>query len=139
MRRFGAAIIPPSSWGRRWSAVAGVVLIAVAFGAATRVAKTREGLIAEVITLLAGLAGMTLVFFGLFTGLRLVPRPAVERPPAPARPPSLRDFALGTAGLLLAVFLIGGWGFSAGWQGDARSVIVMVSWFVGGAFFSSRF
>lgn len=124
---------------RRLAVVPGVVLIAIAFAAATRVANTREGLIAEVITLLAGLAGMTLVFFGLFTGLRLVPRPSVERPPAPARPPSLRDFALGTAGLLLAVFLIGGWGFSAGWQWAALSVIVLLPMIVGSAFLCIRF
>jgi vacuolar-type H+-ATPase subunit I/STV1 len=55
---------------RRLSVVAGGLLIAVAFAAATRVANTREGLIAEVITLLSGLAGMTLVFFGLFSGAR---------------------------------------------------------------------
>jgi hypothetical protein len=124
---------------RRLAVVPGAVLIAIAFAAATRVANTREGLIAEVITLLAGLAGMTLVFFGLFTGLRLAPRPSIERPPAPARPPSLRDFALGAAGLLLAVFLIGGWGISAGWQWAALSLVVLLPMIVGSAFLCIRF
>jgi hypothetical protein len=124
---------------RRLAVVPGAVLIAIAFAAATRVANTREGLIAEVITLLAGLAGMTLVFFGLVTGLRLAPRPSIERPPAPARPPSLRDFALGAAGLLLAVFLIGGWGISAGWQWAALSLVVLLPMIVGSAFLCIRF
>jgi hypothetical protein len=124
---------------RRLAAVPGAVLIAIAFAAATRVANTREGLIAEVITLLAGLAGLTLVFFGLFSGLRLAPRPSAERPPAPARPPSMRDFALGAAGLLLAVFLIGGWGISAGWQWAALSLVVLLPMIVGSAFLCIRF
>ena len=124
---------------RRLSAVAGVVLIAVAFGAATRVANTREGLIAEVVTLLAGLAGMTLVFFGLFSGARPATRPSVPRPQAPARPPSIRDFALGGAGLGLAVILIGGWGISAGWQWAALSVVVLLPMIVGSAVLCIRF
>jgi len=124
---------------RRLAVVPGVVLIALAFAAATRVANTREGLIAEVITLLAGLAGLTLVFFGLFSGLRLAPRPSVDRPPAPARPPSMRDFALGTVGLLLAVFLIGGWGISAGWQWAALSLVVLLPMIVGSAVLCIRF
>jgi hypothetical protein len=123
---------------RRLSLVAGVVLIGIAFGAATRVANTREGLIAEVITLLAGLAGMTLVFFGLFSGIRPAPSPPVPRP-APARPPSARDFALGAAGLLLAVLLVGGWGISAGWQWAALSVVVLLPMIVGSAVLCIRF
>jgi hypothetical protein len=119
--------------------VAGVVLIAIAFGAATRVANTRDGLIAEVITLLGGLAGMTLVFFGLFSGARPAARPPAPRPPAPARPPSTRDFALGAAGLVLAVFLIGGWGISAGWQWAALSVLVLLPMIVGSAVLCFRF
>jgi hypothetical protein len=123
---------------RRLSVFAGVVLIAIAFGAATRVANTREGLIAEVITLLAGLAGMTLVFFGLFSGARPT-RPSAPRPQAPARPPSTRDFALGAAGLGLAVVLIGGWGISAGWQWAALSVVVLLPMIVGSAVLCIRF
>ena len=124
---------------RRLSVVAGVVLIAVAFGAATRVANTREGLIAEVITLLAGLAGMTLVFFGLFSGARPSTQPSVPRPQAPARPPSTRDFALGAAGLGLAVILIGGWGISAGWQWAALSTVVLLPMIAGSAVLCIRF
>jgi hypothetical protein len=123
---------------RRLSLITGIVLIAVAFGAATRVANTREGLIAEVITLLAGLAGMTLVFFGLFSGLR-PGRPQAPRPRGPARPPSARDFVLGAGGLVLAALLIGGWGISAGWQWAALSVVVLLPMIVGSAVLCVRF
>ena len=124
---------------RRLSVFAGVVLIAIAFAAATRVANSREGLIAEVITLLGGLAGMTLVFFGLFSGARPVTSPPAPRPQSLARPPSARDFAIGAAGLLLAVLLIGGWGISAGWQWAALSVVVLLPMIVGSAVLCIRF
>src|SRR5690349_7637472 len=39
---------------RRFALVAGTALVILAFAAATRVADTREGLIAEVVTLLTG-------------------------------------------------------------------------------------
>lgn len=115
------------------------MLIALAFWAATRVANTREGLIAEVITLLAGLAGMMLVFYGLFAGARPAARLSPPRPPAPARPPSSRDFALGAAGLVLAMVLVGGWGISAGWQWAALSVVVLLPMIVGSAILCIRF
>jgi hypothetical protein len=124
---------------RRLYILAGVVLIAFAFAAATRVANTREGLIAEVITLLGGLAGMTLVFFGLFSGARLATRSTAPLQRAPARPPSTRDFALGAAGLVLAVLLISGWGISAGWQWAALSVVVLLPMIVGSAVLCIRF
>jgi hypothetical protein len=124
---------------RRISLVAGIVLIAIAFAAATRVANTREGLIAEVITLLAGLAGMTLVLYGLFARARPAMNPSGPRPASPARPPSARDFALGAGGLLLAVLLVGGWGISAGWQWAALSVVVLLPMIVGSAVLCIRF
>jgi hypothetical protein len=124
---------------RRLYILAGVVLIAFAFAAATRVANTREGLIAEVVTLLGGLAGMTLVFFGLFSGARLSTRSTAPLQRAPARPPSTRDFALGAAGLVLAVLLISGWGISAGWQWAALSVVVLLPMIVGSAVLCIRF
>ena len=115
------------------------MLIALAFWAATRVANTREGLIAEVITLLAGLAGMMLVFYGLFAGARPAARLSAPRPPAPGRPPSSRDFALGATGLVLAMLLVGGWGISAGWQWAALSGVVLLPMIVGSAILCIRF
>ena len=59
----------------RWLAlVIGAVLVAIAFVAAGRVADTREGLMAEVVALLAGLAGVSLVLYAWVAGAR--PRPA---------------------------------------------------------------
>jgi hypothetical protein len=124
---------------RRASVFVGIVLVAVAFASATRVANTREGLIAEVITLLAGLAGMTLIFFGLFSGTRPGTRPVVPRAKTPARAPSARDFALGAAGLGLAIVLVGGWGISAGWQWAALSVVVLLPMIIGSAVLCIRF
>ena len=124
---------------RRISLVAGIVLIAIAFAAGTRVANTREGLIAEVITLLAGLAGMTLVFYGLFARARPATNPARVLPASERRPPSTRDFALGAAGLMLAGLLVGGWGISAGWQWAALSVVVLLPMIAGSAVLCIRF
>jgi hypothetical protein len=54
----------------RWLALgAGAVLVAVAFLAASHVANTREGLISEVITLLAALIGVSLLLYGLVATL----------------------------------------------------------------------
>jgi hypothetical protein len=123
----------------RWlSLVAGAGLVAIAFGAATRVANTREGLIAEVITLLGGLLGVGLVLFGL-VGRRPAAAPATPRSPAPPRPPSGRQFALGAAGLALAVVLIGGSGISAGWQWAALSSVLLLPMMVGSAVLCVRF
>jgi hypothetical protein len=101
----------------RWLAiVAGVALIVLAIGAVTRVADTREGLIAEVVTLLGALAGISLLIYGLTARPRphaaVSPRPAAQL--ASARPRSSRDIALGAAGILLALVLLIGLGVSGG-------------------------
>lgn len=124
---------------RRLSLIPGVVLVALAFAAATRVADTREGLIAEVITLLAGLAGVSLVIYGIFASGRLATRPSVQRAPALARPPSARDFTLGASGLLLATILIGGLGVTAGWQWAALGLVLLLPMIAGSAFLCRRF
>lgn len=106
----------------RWSAlVAGFALIVLAFAAASRVADTREGLIAEVITLLAGVTGLALVTYAYA---------ARKRPPAPIPAPvpdraalhksgSPRDLALGAGGVALSIVLLAGLGISGGllWAG----------------------
>ena len=95
----------------RWLAlVAGVALIALAIAAVTRVADTREGLIAEIVTLLGALAGVSLLIYGLAAR----PRPQVAVPirPGPTlatpRGRSSRDLLLGAAGIALALILLGG-------------------------------
>jgi hypothetical protein len=102
----------------RWPAiVAGVALVALAIGAVTRVADTREGLIAEVVTLLAALAGISLLIYGLTARPRpqaaaLSPGPV--RPVASPRPRSPRDLGLGAAGILVSLALLVGLGLSGG-------------------------
>ena len=65
----------------------GAALIAIAFVAGGRVADTREGLIAEVVVLLAGLVGVGLVLYAWISGAR--PRPVRALPrarlPGPSR------------------------------------------------------
>jgi hypothetical protein len=123
----------------RWlSLSAGIVLIAVAFAAATRVADTREGLIAEVITLLAGLLGISLVLYGLFAG-RAPARSTTPHAPAPARAPSTREFTIGAGGLALAVLLIGGLIVSAGWQWGALGLVLLLPMIIGSAYLCGRF
>lgn len=127
----------------RWlSLVAGAGLIAIAFGAATFVADTREGLIAEVVTLMAGLFGVSFLLYGLLARTRHAPRPA----PRPAvaitpayRAPSSREFTIGAAGLGLAVILIGGLAVSAGWQWAALGSVMLSPMIAGSAFLCGRF
>jgi hypothetical protein len=124
---------------RRLSLIAGIGLVALAFAAGTRVADTREGLIAEVITLLAGLAGVSLVLTGLFASGRPATRPPVQRAPPLARRPSTRDFALGASGLLLATILIGGLAVTAGLQWAALGLVLLLPMIAGSAFLCRRF
>ncbi|MDQ2942399.1 MAG: hypothetical protein M3R21_01860 [Candidatus Dormibacteraeota bacterium] len=124
----------------RWlSLVAGIALIALAFGAATRVADTREGLIAEITTLLAALVGISLVLYGMFAGARPALRRASPPNPGPARTSSARDFAIGASGLGLAALLIGGSGLTAGWQWAALSSVLLLPMIVGSSLLCARF
>src|SRR6266850_62384 len=120
----------------RWlSLIAGIAFIVVAFAAATRVADTREGLIAEVVTLFSGLAGVSLVLYGLIAR----PRPA-SRPDAPTvPPPSARDLAIGAGGLALAAVLLGGLFISAGWQWAALGFVILLPMIAGSVFLCGRF
>jgi len=124
---------------RRLSLIAGIALVALAFWASTRVADTREGLIAEAITLLAGLVGISLILYGVFAGARPAPRPAIPRTPAPARTPSAREFAIGAAGLGLAAILVGGLGITAGLEWAALGLVVLLPMIVGSTILCARF
>ena len=102
----------------RWlSLIAGVALLALAIAAVTRVADTREGLVAEIVTLLGALAGVSLLIYGLTA------RPRPPQVAAPTRPGPLmatprgrssRDLLLGAAGIALALILLGGLAVSGG-------------------------
>ena len=125
----------------RWvSLVGGIAFVVLAFAAATRVTDTRDGLIAEVVTLFSGLAGVSLVLYGLFARARPSPSPptaTTSRPPA--RPPSARDLAIGAGGLALAVILLGGLLLSAGWQWAALGFIILLPMIAGSALLCGRF
>ena len=124
---------------RRLSLVAGAGLIVIAFAAATFVADTREGLIAEVVTLMAGLLGVSLLLYGLLAGARPAPRAPVSLAPAAARSPSSREFTIGASGLGLAAILIGGLAVSAGWQWAALGSVMLLPMIAGSAFLCGRF
>jgi hypothetical protein len=103
----------------RWiAATAGLALVAIAFIAATRVADTREGLIAEVVTLFAGLGGVLLLLYGLVPKRAGGTWGAPPALPSPKRvgPRSANDLVLGLAGLLVAAVLLTGLVMSGGWQ-----------------------
>ena len=107
---------------RPLSLVAGIALVVLAFAAATRVTDTREGLVAEVITLLGGLAGVALLIYALAARRR--PRGAQAAASssasmASARRRSTRDLALGVGGVALAVVLLTGLVITGGlmWAG----------------------
>lgn len=114
----------------RWPALgAGVVLVAVAFAAATRVADTREGLIYEVVTLLAGLGGVSLLLYGLvatFSHSRpTVPAPPVAKPVTP-KVHNASELLVGASGLVLAAILLGGIAAtSGGWWALLGSILLL--------------
>jgi hypothetical protein len=126
----------------RWLALAtGAVLIAIAFVAGGRVADTREGLVAEVITLLAGLTGVSLVLYAWMSGAR--PRPgSAPHPTAKAAGPQIRsatELLVGGIGLLIAVGLVAGVGFSAGPLWALMGLVLLLPMVLGCAYLCLRF
>jgi hypothetical protein len=128
----------------RWPALlAGIVLIGLAFWAAGRVADTREGLISEVITLLAGMAGVILVLYGLFAtsgkarGLAAEPPPRTR--PTLQRVRSANDLLLGGGGLLIATILIVGIALSTGPLWGLLGLVLLLPMVVGCAYLCVRF
>jgi hypothetical protein len=114
----------------RWPALgAGVVLVAVAFAAATRVADTREGLIYEVVTLLAGLAGVSLLLYGLVaTFSRSRPTTSAPRVPIPVteKVHNAGELLVGASGLVLAAILLAGIAATAGgWWALLGAVLLL--------------
>src|SRR5260370_15627431 len=99
MRRLRHNLVSTARWVRWISLGAGTALVALAFAAATRVSDTREGLIAEAITLLGGLAGVALLIYGFTAGrVSHAPTPTASRSDLPRelggknrKPRSARD------------------------------------------------
>jgi hypothetical protein len=125
----------------RWLAlVIGAVLIAIAFIAAGRVADTREGLLSEVVALLAGLAGVSLVLYAWMAGAR--PRPATP-PTVGAKPAkqirSATELLAGGVGLVIAMALIAGVALSAGGLWVIVALVLLLPMIVGSTYLCVRF
>ena len=127
---------------RRLSLVSGTALVLLAFAAVTRVSDTREGLIAEVITLLGGLAGIGLLVYGLAARTELKDRQLVV-PASPVRPPpqprSFRDILFGVGGIALALILLGGLGISGGPFWAAFGLALLLPMIAGSVYLCVRF
>jgi peptidoglycan/LPS O-acetylase OafA/YrhL len=125
---------------RSLALVIGAALIAVAFVAAGRVADTREGLIAEVITLLAGLMGVSLVLYAWVSRAR--PRP--DGAPMPEATPAVQirsatELVAGAAGLVIAAGLIAGVGLSAGGLWVLMAAVLLLPMILGSGYLCLRF
>jgi hypothetical protein len=127
----------------RWVSLAvGLCVIALAFAAATHVADTREGLIAEVITEFSALIGIVLILYGIFAGsIRAGGRTRTVRRPAAATPPvrSVRDLVQGVAGLVVALVLLTGIAVSAGIQWALLGGVLLVPMVAGSIYLCARF
>lgn len=128
----------------RWPAlILGVALVAVAFMAAGRVADTRQGLIFEVVTLLAGLAGGSLFLYGLVARTRRA-RPAgglqsvAEQTPQP-HVRTANDLVGGGGGLVLAAVLVLGTALSAGPLWALLGLVVLLPMLAGCSYLVIRF
>lgn len=128
----------------RWVSLGtGIALIVVAFAAATRVADTREGLIAEVITLLAGLAGISLLLYGLVRDVaRSAPR--TERPlrvdkvtAPPVRP--VTDLLAGGGGIAVAFVLVGGLAITGSFELAGLGLVLLLPMIAGSIYLCTRF
>ena len=126
----------------RWLAlVIGAGLIAIAFIAGGRVADTREGLIAEVVALLAGLVGVGLVLYTWVSGAR----PLSSSPPTPVANAtsvqirSASELLVGALGLLIAAALVGGVALSAGGLWAMMGFVLLLPMILGSGYLCVRF
>ncbi|HET7418851.1 MAG TPA: hypothetical protein VFL27_00555 [Candidatus Dormibacteraeota bacterium] len=115
----------------RWLALAaGAALIVLAFAAAGRVTDTREGLVAEIVTLLGGGVGFLLLIYAFAARKRpAAPQTPVSSPARPhhvQHPRSSRDLVLGGAGIVVALVLVSGLAFSGGvlWAGLGLALLL---------------
>lgn len=119
--------------------VAGAALVIVAFAAATRVADTREGLVAEVVTLLSGLVAVALLMYGLAARRGQTPAPRSAPQPGVARPRTTRDLALGAGGLTLALILLVGLEVSGGPLWAGLGLVLLLPMISGCVYLCARF
>ena len=127
--------------GRIAAIACGVMLIAVAFVAASNVADTRQGLIAEVVTLLSGLAGAGLLLYGLVPKRHVQVQPAAQAQSA-ATPVTLRsanDLLMGAGGLLIAAALLTGLSVSGGWGWTLLGAVLLSPMIIGCCYLIAAF
>ena len=124
---------------RRFALVAGVALVIVAFAAAARVADTREGLIAEVVTLLAGLAGVGALIYGLAARQRTPASRQVGRPARPVPPRTTRDLLLGAGGVALSAVLVIGLAITGGPLPAVFGLALLLPMIAGSVYLCVRF
>ena len=119
--------------------VAGAALVVVAFASATRVADTREGLIAEVVTLLSSLAAVGLLIYGLTARRGQAPASSPGRPTVTLRPRTRRDLLLGTGGVALALVLLAGLAISGGLLWAGLGLVLLLPMISGSVYLCVRF
>ena len=127
----------------RWLALAaGAVFITIALLAGARVADTREGLIYEVIALLAGLAVVGLVLYGWVAPAARAnagsPRPPIA-PTPPVRIRSANELLIGGGGLVIAAVLVTGIAISAGMLWALMGLALLLPMVIGCGYLSLRF
>ena len=121
--------------------VIGFALIAIAFAAFTRVSDTREGLIAEIVTLFGAFAGISLSIYGLAARRRpgvLRGAAATVVTPQP-RPRSSRDLKLGGSGLALSFVLVVALAISGGLLWAALGLALLVPMISGCVYLCVRY
>jgi hypothetical protein len=127
----------------RWLALAsGAVLVAIAFVAGGRVADTRAGLVFEVIALLAGLGGISLIMYGWVASSARAYAGSQRRPVTREQPVQIRsanELLIGGSGLVIAAVLVGGIGLSAGLGWTLMGVLLLLPMVIGCAYLCLRF
>jgi len=123
----------------RWlSVIAGFALIAIAVAAVTRVSDTREGLIAEIVTLLAAVAGISLSIYGLAARRRPASEPAPRAIQLP-HPRSPKDLKLGGAGIALSLVLLVGLAISGGFLWASLGLALLLPMISGSVYLCVRY
>ena len=126
----------------RWIAlIAGVALVVLAVAAVTRVEDTREGLIAEVVTLLGGAAGVSLLIYGLAARRGLPKAPALGSPRKEASPVarSRRDVLAGAGGVILSAILLTGLAITGGFEWAALGLALLLPMLCGSVYLCVRY
>lgn len=116
-------------------------MVVIAFMAATRVADTREGLVAEAVTLLAGLAGVSLFLYGLVAMLSHSQAAPTVAPPAAhvEKVHNAGELLVGAAGLLVAAILLTGIATTAGVLWALLGAVLLSPMIAGSGYLCLRF